>query len=841
MITEYFSEQNGPGSAAGPAQDAAEQVVPGKRLEVSETSLAADLTGMRRLYELQSKLAQQTDVKVAFQEVLALACVFTGTDRGCVQFLSDDRKRMEMFVWQGYPDDSPFISFFRYEGLKNGCEVTRVQRQRLIIEETVGFEGLAGTDAGAATYADEIRAAQSTPMTSRSDETIGVISTQFRQPHRPSDHELRLMDMLAWTAAEFLERHRADAALRHSEERYRTLFETMDEAYAVIEMLFDTQNKPVDFRILECNPAFGKLTGLQNAAGKTARELVPEIEQFWIETHGQVALTGEPTRYSNRVAGLHDRWYDGYAFRLGGKESRQVAIVFSEITERKRTEEALRVAEEKHRTQLEQKVAQRTIELMESTALLQSVFDTSLIGMSVLKAVRDGNGEIQDFSIQLANKKLQRETNRPDLEGKHFAEEFPGIKQTEMFELMLRVVESGEPAGCEHPYRYEGLDKWYSSTLVKLDDGLVMTTLNITSRKQAEKELAKNHTLLRQAEQVSRMGSWEYDVATGGFDWSEGMYHLFNLPTGQPVRPQIYLDFVISEDLPKAEKIVKDIVKPLQSFEETIRISVDGQEVTLKIKAIVQENLSGGAEKVLGVDMDTSELKRLEQENLSMRLQQQQQLLKAILEAQEEESRRISESLHNGVGQILYAAKLSLARVDLDAPKAQEPAVAEALQKAESLLTEAIVETRKVSHELVPILLKEFGLQHAIEEFCKHFSVSGIKLDCHCFPDRLPDHLEKAIYRMGQELINNIVRHSGATQANLELSRDQEHIYLEARDNGKGMDWGSTEDGSQSRGIGIRTIQDRVKLLDGTVEVDSTPGKDTFITICLPAPDRASN
>ncbi|HEX8658057.1 MAG TPA: PAS domain S-box protein, partial [Hymenobacter sp.] len=303
-------------------------------LQESEAQKAADLAGMRRLYELQSKLANQNDVEAAFKDVLALACEFTGTDRGCVQFLSSDGKRLEMFVWQGYPDDSPFINFFRYEGLKTGCEVARVQRQRLIIEDTVGFEGLEGTEAGAASYADGIRAAQSTPMASRANETIGVISTQFRQPHRPSDHALRLLDMLAWTAAEFLERHRADAALRESEEKYRSLFNSIDEGFCTVEVLFDEQESPVDYRFLETNPTFNAQTGLANATGRTMLELMPKHERFWFETYGKVALTGEPARFEEYAAALN-RWFSVYALRVGEPENRQVAIVFSDISKRK--------------------------------------------------------------------------------------------------------------------------------------------------------------------------------------------------------------------------------------------------------------------------------------------------------------------------------------------------------------------------------------------------------------------------------------------------------------------------------------------------------------------------
>jgi signal transduction histidine kinase len=237
---------------------------------------------------------------------------------------------------------------------------------------------------------------------------------------------------------------------------------------------------------------------------------------------------------------------------------------------------------------------------------------------------------------------------------------------------------------------------------------------------------------------------------------------------------------------------------------------------------------------MLGVDVDLSEVKQLEQENLKMRLQQQQQLLNAILDAQEEERRRISESLHNGVGQILFAAQLSLARVDVNARPERKPEVAQALDKARQLLTEAMVDTRRASHELVPILLKDYGLLKAMEEFCSRFERTGIKLECHCFPERLPAPLEMALYRISQELVNNIFKHSGATRAVLEVSKDRNFIYLEAQDNGKGIDTGCLKDPAPGKGIGMRTMQDRVDLLGGRLEIDATPGKGTLVSIRVP-------
>jgi PAS domain S-box-containing protein len=135
-------------------------------------------------------------------------------------------------------------------------------------------------------------------------------------------------------------RRRAEDALRVSEERYRTLFHAMDEGFCVIEMIFDQQGRPADYRFLEINESFERQTGLRDAVGKTMLELAPLHEAHWFETYGKIAMTGEAIRFQNRAEQLH-RWYDVYAFRFGEPEKRQVAILFNDISERKKAEIAL--------------------------------------------------------------------------------------------------------------------------------------------------------------------------------------------------------------------------------------------------------------------------------------------------------------------------------------------------------------------------------------------------------------------------------------------------------------------------------------------------------------------
>src|SRR5829696_797424 len=140
------------------------------------------------------------------------------------------------------------------------------------------------------------------------------------------------------------QRKRAEEALRESEERYRKLFDSIDEGFGIIEMLYDGQGRAVDYSILETNPAFGRMTGFADAAGKTSLELNPDAEPYWFETLGRVVETGEDVRFENHAEAL-DQWFDVYASRVGGEDSRRLAIVFANTTERKRAEEALRESE----------------------------------------------------------------------------------------------------------------------------------------------------------------------------------------------------------------------------------------------------------------------------------------------------------------------------------------------------------------------------------------------------------------------------------------------------------------------------------------------------------------
>ena len=158
------------------------------------------------------------------------------------------------------------------------------------------------------------------------------------------DHEGAIIGSVV-VGRDITEQKRAEEALRKSETLYRGLFDSMDEGFCIIEMIFDAEGKAADYRFLEINAAFERQTGLHEAAGKRMRELAPTHEEYWFEIYGKIALTGEPAHFLNEANALKC-YYEVSAYRVGEPELRQVAIVFNDISARLHTEEALKLSME---------------------------------------------------------------------------------------------------------------------------------------------------------------------------------------------------------------------------------------------------------------------------------------------------------------------------------------------------------------------------------------------------------------------------------------------------------------------------------------------------------------
>ena len=219
---------------------------------------------------------------------------------------------------------------------------------------------------------------------------------------------------------------------------------------------------------------------------------------------------------------------------------------------------------------------------------------------------------------------------------------------------------------------------------------------------------------------------------------------------------------------------------------------------------------------------------------------QQQAILDAVLLAQQTERKRIAEALHNGVGQILFATRLNLERLLADLAGKADLDLQAAGAHVSKLLEEAIRETRSVSHQLVPQLLENFGLEAALKELVETTSGPDLRVSFKLTgePGRLKGStLGGMLYRFAQELLQNIMKHARADQALVQLDCLPAAVRLSVEDNGRGFELAQLR--GATAGLGLRLIREQVDGREGLLEIDSQPQGGTRVLIELPVPPPA--
>jgi two-component system NarL family sensor kinase len=211
-------------------------------------------------------------------------------------------------------------------------------------------------------------------------------------------------------------------------------------------------------------------------------------------------------------------------------------------------------------------------------------------------------------------------------------------------------------------------------------------------------------------------------------------------------------------------------------------------------------------------------------------LQQKELYLKAIVETQEDERKRIAKDLHDGIGQTLSGIKLSLVNIVSHMPEAMEK---DKLSELSQVVDAACIDVRSISHQMMPRLLQEEGLIPSIADMLdKSFRLSKIQYNFEHFgmESRVKENIEISVYRICQELINNIIKHSEASQVNVQLFRNGKMLVLLVEDNGKGFMF----DKQKSTGIGLMNISSRVETVHGEFNLEPSPHSGTLATIRIP-------
>lgn len=253
------------------------------------------------------------------------------------------------------------------------------------------------------------------------------------------------------------DRKRVEDYLVQSEKRYRHLFDSIDEGFCVLEVLFDENEKPYDYRFWELNPAFEKLTNLKDALGRTAREMLPDLEQHWIDTYGRVAKTRKAERFVNSSEAM-GFWFDVYAFPVDAPEQNRVALLFNNITEQKQIE-----AENKNLNARNQEI-------------LESITD----GFFALD---------QDWRFDYINPQGAEILDRKpeELIGKIIWEEYPGLVGSEFEKVYRRAAVEGTTETLTA--YYPDHDRYYEVNVFPAHKGITVYFRNVTRRIKTEENL----------------------------------------------------------------------------------------------------------------------------------------------------------------------------------------------------------------------------------------------------------------------------------------------------------------------------------------------------------------
>jgi len=209
---------------------------------------------------------------------------------------------------------------------------------------------------------------------------------------------------------------------------------------------------------------------------------------------------------------------------------------------------------------------------------------------------------------------------------------------------------------------------------------------------------------------------------------------------------------------------------------------------------------------------------------------------KAVIEGEEEERKRISREIHDGLGQMLMTIKVELINLQKNSLSQDHDRILILKQLLDSTITEA----KRISANLMPSVLSDYGIVPALRTLCDDttkITNVGIIFNAYNIKDRLNANIEVGLFRIAQEAINNIIKHASAHEANVQLIHNKGQIRLVIEDDGKGFDFlkmRTSIDRSVKKGRGLNHIRERIEVLNGTINVDSTPGSGTMVTVIIP-------
>ena len=392
-----------------------------------------------------------------------------------------------------------------------------------------------------------------------------------------------------------------EAELDNNQAFLKTTLDSSFDYIQVFKAVRDKAGKIIDFIWILNNRKLIERQG--DRVGKNLLLLNPGVVASGIfDQFIQVTETGESqtSEFYYEYEGVHD-WFHQTIVKLNDG----FILTGEIITERKKAQQELE--------RLNDQLLEKTIAIEENKELLQNIAEAipDMISVQEYPSRKIIYFNREPYSISGLN---ADELSKKTLEERHQLVHPEDIGGMQKYSDSFKTLPNGNIATIE--YRaLNRLNEWVwlhaRGKVFERDEkgnvtSIVVVVQNINAQKKGEEEIAKHHDILKQAEELAKAGSWEYNIKTKEFLWSDGMCALFDMNKGELVKPSIYLDHAIERDRPVAEKIISAIEKKFQPFEETLYVNIDGIIKAIKIKATPLKNSKGEVEKMLGINMDIS-------------------------------------------------------------------------------------------------------------------------------------------------------------------------------------------------------------------------------------------
>jgi PAS domain S-box-containing protein len=352
----------------------------------------------------------------------------------------------------------------------------------------------------------------------------------------------------------------------------------------------------------------------------------------------------------------------------------------------------------------------------------------------------------------------------------------------------------------------------------------------IYERTRAEEMLRDNEQRLKIAVQTGRLGSWEFDLATGALSCSDIFKAHFGLPPEAEFSYDMLFASIHPDDHARVGGAVEQALEKHTDYEAEYRnLWPDGSAHWIITRGRGSYGPDGEPTRMIGVTLDITERKQSEEAR--------RQLLRQLVTAQEDERRRISRELHDQMGQHIVAIVLLVN--SLKDFSRSDPASASRFAQLEDVAHQLSLQVDNLAWKLRPTELDDLGLHAALTNYVGKWSKRyQVPVDMHSVSladQRLASEIETAIYRIAQEALNNIIKHARAENVSLILERRGNHVFAIIEDDGCGFE---VEDLSAPRSgqrrMGLLGMEERAALVGGTLNIESTPGAGTTIFVRIP-------